>query len=115
MEYQLPGINQIHVNAAVGLSFSSVLRSVLRQDPDIILVGEIRDNETADIAIKAALTGHLVLSTLHTNNAAGRSPLRVWRCAISAGITLFWPRPTLFRKLPTHRCRTGRPDPKFKY
>jgi type IV pilus assembly protein PilB len=71
VEYQIGGINQVHVNAQVGLTFSSVLRSVLRQDPDIILVGEIRDGETADIAVKAALTGHLVLSTLHTNDAAG--------------------------------------------
>ena len=71
VEYQLTGINQVHVNAQIGLTFASVLRSVLRQDPDIILVGEIRDNETADIAVKAALTGHLVLSTLHTNDAAG--------------------------------------------
>jgi type IV pilus assembly protein PilB len=71
VEYQLAGVNQVHVNTAVGLTFSSVLRSVLRQDPDIVLVGEIRDSETADIAVKAALTGHLVLSTLHTNNAAG--------------------------------------------
>ncbi len=71
VEYQLAGINQVHVNVQAGLSFASVLRSVLRQDPDIILVGEIRDNETADIAVKAALTGHLVLSTLHTNDAAG--------------------------------------------
>jgi type IV pilus assembly protein PilB len=71
VEYQIAGINQVHVNTQVGLTFSSVLRSVLRQDPDIILVGEIRDGETADIAIKAALTGHLVLSTLHTNDAAG--------------------------------------------
>jgi type IV pilus assembly protein PilB len=71
VEYQIAGINQVHVNTQVGLSFASVLRSVLRQDPDIILVGEIRDGETADIAVKAALTGHLVLSTLHTNDAAG--------------------------------------------
>jgi type IV pilus assembly protein PilB len=71
VEYQLAGINQVHVNVQVGLTFASVLRSVLRQDPDIILVGEIRDSETADIAVKAALTGHLVLSTLHTNDAAG--------------------------------------------
>ncbi|MDD5704850.1 MAG: GspE/PulE family protein [Kiritimatiellae bacterium] len=71
VEYQLTGINQVHVNTAIGLTFASVLRSVLRQDPDIILVGEIRDSETADIAVKAALTGHLVLSTLHTNDAAG--------------------------------------------
>lgn len=71
VEYQLEGINQVHVNAQAGLTFASVLRSVLRQDPDVILVGEIRDGETADIAVKAALTGHLVLSTLHTNDAAG--------------------------------------------
>ena len=71
VEYQLAGINQVHVNSQIGLSFASVLRAVLRQDPDIILVGEIRDAETADIAVKAALTGHLVLSTLHTNDAAG--------------------------------------------
>jgi type IV pilus assembly protein PilB len=71
VEYQLYGVNQVHVNQQVGLSFSSVLRSVLRQDPDIVLVGEIRDGETADIAVKAALTGHLVLSTLHTNDASG--------------------------------------------
>jgi type IV pilus assembly protein PilB len=69
VEYELAGINQVHVNEIVGLTFASVLRSVLRQDPDIVLVGEIRDGETADIAVKAALTGHLVLSTLHTNDA----------------------------------------------
>ena len=71
VEYQLAGVNQVHVNQQTGLSFASVLRSVLRQDPDIVLVGEVRDSETADIAVKAALTGHLVLSTLHTNDAAG--------------------------------------------
>ncbi|MDD4018030.1 MAG: ATPase, T2SS/T4P/T4SS family, partial [Kiritimatiellae bacterium] len=71
VEYQLSGVNQVHVNQQTGLTFASVLRSVLRQDPDIVLVGEIRDGETADIAVKAALTGHLVLSTLHTNDACG--------------------------------------------
>ncbi|MFC1496853.1 GspE/PulE family protein [Verrucomicrobiota bacterium] len=71
VEYQLPGINQVQINAFIGFTFSSALRSVLRQSPDIILVGEIRDSETAEIAIKAALTGHLVLSTLHTNDSAG--------------------------------------------
>ena len=70
IEYQLEGINQIQVKPGIGLDFASVLRSVLRHDPDIILIGEIRDVETAEIAIQAALTGHLVLSTLHTNNAA---------------------------------------------
>ncbi|MBN1556850.1 MAG: Flp pilus assembly complex ATPase component TadA, partial [Lentisphaerae bacterium] len=71
VEYQLKGINQVQMNNDVGLNFASALRSILRQDPDIILVGEIRDSETAEIAIKAALTGHLVLSTLHTNDAPG--------------------------------------------
>lgn len=69
VEIPLPGINQVHVNLKTGLSFSTVLRSFLRQDPDIIMVGEIRDLETAEIAVKAAQTGHLVLSTLHTNSA----------------------------------------------
>jgi type IV pilus assembly protein PilB len=69
VEYRLPGINQVQVHMKAGLSFASALRSILRQDPDIILVGEIRDRETAQIAIESALTGHLVLSTLHTNDA----------------------------------------------
>jgi len=71
VEYQLGGINQVAVKADIGLSFADALRSILRQDPDICMIGEIRDNETADIAVKAALTGHQVLSTLHTNDAAG--------------------------------------------
>jgi type IV pilus assembly protein PilB len=71
IEYELAGINQVAVRADIGLDFSTALRSILRQDPDIVMVGEIRDNETADIAVKAALTGHQVLSTLHTNDAAG--------------------------------------------
>jgi general secretion pathway protein E len=70
VEYQFDGINQVQIKPAIGLSFSNVLRSFMRQDPDIILVGEIRDAETAKIAVHAALTGHLVLSTLHTNDAA---------------------------------------------
>ena len=70
VEYQLPGIGQIQVNPKIGLTFASGLRSVLRHDPDVILVGEVRDAETAEIAIQAALTGHLVFSTLHTNDAA---------------------------------------------
>ncbi|MCX7760983.1 MAG: GspE/PulE family protein [Hydrogenothermaceae bacterium] len=74
VEYQIKGISQIQVNPKVGLTFASGLRSILRQDPDIIMVGEIRDSETADIAIHAALTGHLVLSTLHTNDAVSSLP-----------------------------------------
>src|SRR6266699_2077285 len=69
VEFQLPGINQVQIKDQIGLNFAAVLRSFLRQDPNIILVGEIRDYETAEIAVKAALTGHLVLSTLHTNDA----------------------------------------------
>lgn len=69
VEYQLDGINQIHVKTNIGLTFASALRTILRQDPDVILVGEIRDGETAEIAIQSALTGHLVFSTLHTNDA----------------------------------------------
>jgi len=69
VEYQIKGINQIHVNAKVGLTFAQGLRSILRQDPDIVMVGEIRDVETAETAVQASLTGHLVFSTLHTNDA----------------------------------------------
>ena len=74
VEYQIAGINQVQINPAAGLSFASGLRSFLRQDPNIIMVGEIRDKETADLAIQASLTGHLVFSTLHTNSAAGALP-----------------------------------------
>jgi type IV pilus assembly protein PilB len=70
VEYRLPGINQVQVHPKAGLTFALALRSILRADPDIILIGEIRDRETANIAVEAALTGHLVLSTLHTNDAA---------------------------------------------
>ena len=73
IEYQIPGINQVQVNAKIDLTFARALRAFLRQNPDIIMVGEIRDKETAEIAINASLTGHLVLSTLHTNDAAGAS------------------------------------------
>jgi general secretion pathway protein E len=69
VEYSADNINQIQVNSKVGLTFASGLRSILRQDPDVIMVGEIRDNETAEIALQSALTGHLLLSTLHTNDA----------------------------------------------
>jgi len=71
VEYQLGGVNQIHVKPQIGLTFANGLRSIVRQDPDVIMVGEIRDAETAEIAVQAALTGHLVFSTLHTNDAAG--------------------------------------------
>jgi type II secretory ATPase GspE/PulE/Tfp pilus assembly ATPase PilB-like protein len=69
VEYQMNGINQVPVNASIGMTFPAALRSILRQAPNIIMIGEIRDNETASIAVNASLTGHLVLSTLHTNDA----------------------------------------------
>ncbi|HCS44306.1 MAG TPA: MSHA biogenesis protein MshE, partial [Pseudomonas sp.] len=69
VEYRLPRINQVQVNSKIDLGFSRVLRSALRQDPDILLIGEMRDRETAEIGLRAAMTGHLVLSTLHTNDA----------------------------------------------
>jgi type IV pilus assembly protein PilB len=74
IEYQIPRVNQTQVNPAIGFTFATGLRSLVRQDPNIIMVGEIRDSETANLAVNAALTGHLVLSTLHTNNAAGAIP-----------------------------------------
>lgn len=74
VEYKMDGVNQIQVNSEVGLTFASGLRSILRQDPDIVMVGEIRDAETANLAVQAALTGHLVFSTLHTNSSAGVLP-----------------------------------------
>ena len=113
VEYRLPGINQVQVNVKAGLTFASALRSILRTDPDIVLVGEIRDKETATIAIEAALTGHLVLSTLHTNDA----PSAISRL-VEMGVEPFLVASAidgvvgqrLARKL-CERCRTGyRPD-----
>jgi type IV pilus assembly protein PilB len=74
VEYRMPGIRQVELNSRAGMTFAGSLRSMLRQDPDIAMIGEIRDSETATIAIQASLTGHLVLSTLHTNNAIGAIP-----------------------------------------
>lgn len=74
VEYRMPGVNQCQVNSRIGYTFASGLRSILRQDPDVVMVGEIRDKETADIAINAALTGHIVISSLHTNDSAGALP-----------------------------------------
>jgi hypothetical protein len=81
VEYRLPGLNQVQVNDKIDLSFERVLRAALRQDPDMILVGEMRDQVTAEIGMRAAMTGHLVLSTLHTNDAvARRSACSTWAC-----------------------------------
>src|SRR5262249_49342558 len=92
IEYQLKGINQVEINERQGLTFPSVLRSVLRQDPDVILLGEIRDEETARIAFQAAQTGHLVLSTLHTNDSAATVTrlidLGIERYVISSSVNL---------------------------
>ena len=74
VEYQIPGVNQVQINPQAGLTFASGMRSLLRQDPNIMMVGEVRDVETTELAIQAALTGHLVFSTLHTNNASGALP-----------------------------------------
>lgn len=74
VEYRIPGVNQTQVNSAIGMTFASGLRALLRQDPDVIMVGEVRDKETAEMAVHASLTGHVVLSTLHTNSAAGSLP-----------------------------------------
>jgi type II secretory ATPase GspE/PulE/Tfp pilus assembly ATPase PilB-like protein len=74
VEYQISGVNQVQINPAAGLTFASGLRSFLRQDPNVIMVGEVRDEETAELAVQAALTGHLVFSTLHTNSASGALP-----------------------------------------
>src|SRR5947209_20277060 len=71
VEFQIPGINQVPTKKEIGLTFANALRSILRQDPDIVMIGEIRDQETADIAVEAALTGHQVLSTMHCNDAPG--------------------------------------------
>ena len=94
VEYQMTGISQVQVNSQAGLTFATGLRSFLRQDPDIIMVGEIRDTETADLAIQASLTGHLVFSTLHTNSAAGAIPRLIDMGAesflLSSTITLIW-------------------------
>jgi general secretion pathway protein E len=73
VEYELPGIGQTQVNPKIDLTFAKALRAILRQDPDVIMIGEIRDFETAQIAIQASLTGHLVLATLHTNDAPSAS------------------------------------------
>jgi type II secretory ATPase GspE/PulE/Tfp pilus assembly ATPase PilB-like protein len=74
VEYQLPGITQVPVHQQAGVTFGSALRSILRQDPDVVMVGEMRDHETAEMAVQAAMTGHLVFTTLHTNDALGAIP-----------------------------------------
>jgi len=105
VEYHIPDVNQSQVMPEIGYTFASGLRSILRQDPDIIMVGEIRDKETASLAINAALTGHLVLSTLHTNNAIGAIPRLV-----DMGIDPYLISPTLILTIAQRLVRTACPE-----
>ncbi len=107
IEYQMPGVNQSQVAPEIGYTFASGLRSILRQDPDIIFVGEIRDKETAELAIQAALTGHLVLSTLHTNTAIGAIPR-----LIDMGIDPYLISPTLILCIAQRLARRIKPENK---
>lgn len=110
VEYKMDGVNQIQVNAEVGLTFASGLRSILRQDPDVVMVGEIRDKETATLAVQAALTGHLVFSTLHTNSAAGILPR-----LLDMGIEPFLIASTVHTVIGQRLVRRIRPDAKESY
>ena len=105
VEYHIPGINQSQMMPEIGYTFASGLRSILRQDPDVIMVGEIRDKETAQLAIQAALTGHLVLSTLHTNNAIGAIPRLV-----DMGVDPYLISPTLILSVAQRLARTTCPE-----
>jgi MSHA biogenesis protein MshE len=109
VEYRLPGLNQVQVNDKVDLTFARVLRSCLRQDPDVILVGEMRDQETAEIGLRAALTGHLVLSTLHTNDAAS-TPMRLRDMGIPAYMVALGLRLVIAQRLVRLVCPNCRTD-----
>ena len=114
IEYHIEGVNQVHANHKVGMTFARALRSILRQDPDVIMVGEIRDAETADIAVKSALTGHLVLSTVHANDAPGTVTrlvdMGVPRYLVGSAVTMVMAQ-RLVRRV-CERCRTPyQPEP----
>ena len=113
VEYEIEGINQSQVHSEIGFDFASALRCILRQDPDVIMVGEIRDKETADIAIRASLTGHLVLSSLHTNDAAGGLTrlvdMGIEPFLITASVELILAQ-RLVRRLCPHCCKTAEVD-----
>ena len=115
VEYQLSGIDQIQVNSKIGMTFAAALRSILRQDPDVIMIGEIRDEETAEIAIQSALTGHLVLSTLHTNDAPSAvtrlTEMGIEPYLISSGVAGILAQ-RLVRKLCS--CKTGNSDGTYR-
>jgi type IV pilus assembly protein PilB len=104
VEIRIPGVTQVQINPAVGLTFANGLRSVLRQDPDIVMVGEIRDEETAQLAVQASLTGHLVLSTLHTNSAAAAIP-RLLDMGIEPYLLASTMRAVVAQRLPRRVCR----------
>ena len=113
VEYRLSGINQVQINSRAGLTFAAALRSILRSDPDVVMVGEIRDGETAKISIEAALTGHLVLSTLHTNDAPSAltrlNEMGVEPFLTGAAVTGVLAQ-RLARKLCTHCCEMYSPS-----
>jgi len=113
VEYRLQGINQVQINPRAGLTFASALRSILRSDPDVVMVGEVRDGETAKMAIEAALTGHFVLSTLHTNDAPGAltrlNEMGVEPFLVGAAVTGVLAQ-RLARKLCTHCCEMYTPS-----
>jgi general secretion pathway protein E len=111
VEYQLPGITQIQVQPSIGLDFAHVLRSILRQNPDIVMVGEIRDRETADIAIRTALTGHLVLATLHTNSAAA-AMTRLRDMGVPSYLIASVVRGAAAQRLVRKLCDCAQPDPR---
>ena len=111
MEYAIDGVGQTQVNARVGMTFAAGLRAILRQDPDVVMIGEIRDTETAQIAVQASLTGHLVLSTVHTNDAVGAvtrlRDMGIEPFLLASSLRLILAQ-RLVRRLCTH-CRTPRP------
>ena len=113
VEYRMPGVNQVQINVRAGLTFAAALRSILRSDPDVVMVGEIRDGETAKMAIEAALTGHLVLSTLHTNDAPGAltrlNEMGVEPFLTGSAVTAVLAQ-RLARKLCTHCCEMYTPS-----
>jgi type IV pilus assembly protein PilB len=110
VEYQVPGINQVQIHEKIGLNFSASLRSILRQDPDVLLIGEIRDEETANIAVKFSMTGHLVFSTVHANDA----PSTIMRL-LDLGIPAFLLGASLNLIMAQRLIRTIDPDHKEKY
>jgi general secretion pathway protein E len=111
VEYDIPGVNQAQVKPAIGLTFAAALRSFVRQDPDVIMVGEVRDNETAHVAVHAALTGHLVLTTLHTESAAAAVP-RLLDLGVEGYLLRSTLRAVVAQRLVRHlceRCKTPKP------